>query len=306
MIDMKRQFASGLFPCMLGGAIVWVMVGAPAAALIAACRVFAWVIFAVPQMAITAAVLGLLQGLWLHLSSDWEESRPRKHAWLGSLSGAILGLLGFAPVFSRINIVADRGMVAVFLSAATVGGILSGVVLTRVGFLKRPYWTPRLGRSVLVGFLLIVPLVIAELRLYGAAVADRLPVSPVSEQDVNTLGVGDARDSRWAGCYEYLGQFSRSSGVVGSEGGLMKVAQDGGSLQIRTGEAYVLRGELRRNGAFRVGTQYANGQETTRVIWQGRFDGNSLQFTRRWTVVHHNGIENTTKLAGTAWRVSCD
>jgi hypothetical protein len=51
MLEMNRQwkFASSLFGCMLAEAMVWVIVGTPAAALVAACRVFVCVIFSLAK-----------------------------------------------------------------------------------------------------------------------------------------------------------------------------------------------------------------------------------------------------------------
>jgi hypothetical protein len=52
-------------------------------------------------------------------------------------------------------------MVAVFLLAGILDGIVSGVVLTRVGFAKRAHGRPKLGRSIVVGLVLIVPLLLS-------------------------------------------------------------------------------------------------------------------------------------------------
>jgi len=44
-----------------------VFVGVPVAAVVAALRVFVWVIVSLPEMVVTAAVLGAVHDLWLHL-----------------------------------------------------------------------------------------------------------------------------------------------------------------------------------------------------------------------------------------------
>lgn len=43
---------------------LWVMVGVPVAAAIAALSLSLWVIASFPEMALTAALLGAVQGLW--------------------------------------------------------------------------------------------------------------------------------------------------------------------------------------------------------------------------------------------------
>ena len=45
-------------------ALVWLVVGVPVASIIAAFAVFVWVITSLPEMLVTAAVLGSVQGFW--------------------------------------------------------------------------------------------------------------------------------------------------------------------------------------------------------------------------------------------------
>ena len=139
-------------------AAVWVIVGVPVAAIIAALRVFVFVVTSFPEMAVTAAALGAVQGLWLYLAGRSSEPEPGSLRWLGSLSGAVLGLLGFPPVFSRSNIVADRLMVAVFLLAAIGGGIAAGLASAAVVAVPVRGRRSDLGRSVALGCLLVLPL----------------------------------------------------------------------------------------------------------------------------------------------------
>jgi hypothetical protein len=102
---MKLRMYASLQPfrSIATTAAVWAMVGVPVAALIAAFRVFVWVIFSLPEMAATAAVLGAAQGLGLYLIGRPSQPEYGKFRWIGPVSGGILGLLGFPPVFSRIN-----------------------------------------------------------------------------------------------------------------------------------------------------------------------------------------------------------
>lgn len=89
------------------------------------------------------------------------------------------------------------------------------------------------------------------------------------------LAAGDARGSTWAGCYRYLEQLSRGSGVDG-------------------------------NGRFRFSAERTTGQVTLRVLWEAKFHDNSLDFTRRITVLRGLNLLNTTRLTGTAQRISCN
>ena len=300
---MEQRLSSSLNPFrnIATAAAVWAIVGVPVAAVIAAFRVFVWVILALPEMAATAAVLGAAQGLGLYLIGRPSQPGYGKSRWFGPVSGGILGLLGFPPVFSRINgVVADRLMVGVSLLAAVCGGIAAGFASARVVVLQGRRST--LGRSVLVGCLLVLPLAALDYHFYWPPTADRLPVSRVSHQAITNFSAGDARGSTWAGCYQYLGRYSRGSGVIGGEGGLLEVGETNGSLKVFNGSAYPLPGGVDGNGRFRFGAETTAGQDTLRVLWEGKFK----EFTRRMTVLRGMNILNTTRLTGTAQRISCN
>jgi hypothetical protein len=245
---MKARLLASLVRSIATAAAVWAIVGVPVAAVIAACRVFVWVIFSLPDMAATALVLGAVHGLWLYLVGRPSESKNL--GWLGSISGAILGVLGFAIVFSRINsVVADRPLVVVSLLAAVCGGLAAGFASARIVIV------PETRRSSLassiIGFLLLIPLTALDYNLYWPSTVDRLPVLRLSHQVVTHLTAGDARGSTWAGCYQYLGHLSHGSGVLGGEGGLLEVEQVDGSLKVRDGSAGPLQGEVDSTGHFR-------------------------------------------------------
>jgi|HubBroStandDraft_1064217.scaffolds.fasta_scaffold01097_7 hypothetical protein len=285
--------------------VVWVIVGVSIAALIAACRIWIWVILSVPDMAATAAVLGAVQGLWLYLAGWPPESDFRGLRRLGSVSGGILGLLGFPPVFSRSDIVTDRLTVAVFLLAAICGGIAAGLTSGRVLALRARRGRLTLSRSVLVGGLLVLPLAAVDYRLYLPLAADRLPVPGVSRQAVTNISAGNARGSAWAGCYQFKGQFSRGGGAVGGAWGPLKVSQTDGALKVLNGTS-AFQGGVDDDGGFRFGAEGIDSQYTIRVLWEGKFKGSSLGFTRRETVLRGTNIVNTTRLTGTAQRISCN
>jgi len=120
------------------------------------------------------------------------------------------------------------------------------------------------------------------------------------------LAAGDARGSTWAGCYQYLGQLSRGSGVPGKEGSLLRVQQADGTLRVLDGDAHPLLGGVDGNGRFRFGAERTTGQVTLRVLWEAKFHDNSLDFTRRITVFRGLNLLNTTRLTGTAQRISCN
>ena len=304
-LKMKQPLSPSLssFKSVAMATGAWIMVGVPVAAVIAALRVFVWVIFSLPEMAATAAVLGAVQGLWFYLACRPSEPEYDDLRWFGPVSGGILGLLGFPPVFSRIDgLVVDRPMVAVSLLAAVCGGIAAGFASVRVVAVLRS----TVARSVVVGCLLVLPLAALDYHFYWPPTADRLPVSRVSHQAITNISAGDARGSTWAGCYQYLGQYSRGSGVIGGEGGLMEVGQTNGFLKVFIGSAYPLLGGVHGNGRFRFGAETTTGQDTLRVLWEGKFNDNYLDFTRRMTVLRGMNILNTTRLTGTAQRISCN
>jgi hypothetical protein len=281
----------------------WVIVGVPVAAVIAAFRVFIWVIFSLPDMAVTAAILGAVHGCWLYLAGRPSETKSSEHRWFVPLSGGILGLLGFPPVFSRINgVVADRPLVAVCIVAAVGGGIAAGFAARRFAAAPRP----TLSRAVIVGCLLVLPLAVLDFHFFWPPTVDRLPVARLSTQAVTQVPAGDARGSAWAGCYQYLGQTSRGSGVLGGEGGILQVRQTDGALQVLDGSADPLLGGVDRQGRFRFGAERTTAPDTLRVLWEGKFNETSLDFTRRTTVLRATKILNTTRLAGTAQRISCN
>jgi hypothetical protein len=122
-------------------------------------------------------------------------------------------------------------MVAVFVLAAIVGGVAAGLVSARVMAEPLPARRSIFWRSTIVGCLLVLPLAAVDYHFYWPETADRLPVRRVSHQAILNLNADDSRDSSWTACYQYLGQFSRGSGVVGSEGGFLTMTQLSGTAQ---------------------------------------------------------------------------
>jgi hypothetical protein len=287
-------------------AVVWVVVGVPVTTLIAALAVFVWVITSLPEMAATAAVLGAVQGLWLHLAGRPSEAEASGLRWLAALSGGVLGLMGFPPVFARSSVVADRLMIAIFLVAAISGGIAAGFASASVAAMPVLGRRSNLIRTSVVSCLLLLPLAAIDYHYFWPPTVDRLPVPRVSREVLGSLAAGKARGSAWAGCYEYLGQLSRGSGVIGKEGGLLKVMQTDGALQVQDGGAPPLLGGVEADGSFRIGVERLTGRGAIRILWEGRFSGQSLDFTKRVTVIQGSRIVNTTRLTGHAQRILCN
>jgi hypothetical protein len=277
-------------------AAVWVMVGVPVAAAIAAFRVFVYVLVSLPEMVCIAAVLGAAQGAWLSLGAP-----PAKHVRpIAAVSGGVLGVLGFPPLVSRLNVIVDRPTVAVFFLAAVIGGIAAGLAASRI--IAAPL-RASLARTIFLGGVVFVALVVVDYRFYWPATIDRLPVPIVSHQAIANLSAGTASGSTWSGCYQYLGQTSRGSGVIGKDGGLLTVAEADGALKVFDGGAQASMGGVDSNGRFRFGTERTTGDTTLRDLWEGDF--NSEGFTRRMSVSRGNEVINTTRLTGTVRRVSC-
>jgi hypothetical protein len=298
-----------LFKNVATAAVVWTIVGVPVATVVAASRVFVWVITSLPEMAATAAVLGGVHGLWLYLVGQRSDSAQADLRWFGPVSGGILGLLGYPPVFSRINgIVVDRLAVAVFLLAAVCGGTAAGFAAARrVVPLQLRGRRSIAGRRLIIGCFFVLPVAAVDYHFYWPSTVDRLPVPRVSHRAVTNIPAGDARGSTWTGCYQYLGELSRGSGVLGKEGGLLRVAQSDGFLKVSDGSAGALLGGVNADGRFRFGVERtAPDRDVLRVLWEGKFEGRTLGFTKRTTGLRGENFLNTTRLTGTAHELPCD
>lgn len=280
---------------------LWVVVGVPVSAAIAALSFSVWVIASFPAMALTAALLGAVQGLWFCLAGQRSKPEYDDLLPLGLLSGGFLGLLGFPPVFSRASIIAARPTVAVFLMAAIVGGLAAGLVAARVLTMPLRGRRFKLGWKVVIGGLIVLTAI--DYRFYWPAAAERIAAPEVSRQEIANLSAGDARGSAWAGCYKYQGRLPLGTG---GETGQLKVAQTEGMLRVeKWGEPYSLLGGVDRNGRFRFGAEISTGQGTLRVLWQGKFHGNYLEFKRRTTVVNGANDLGARQLTGTAQLTTC-
>jgi hypothetical protein len=87
---------------------------------------------------------------------------------------------------------------------------------------------------------------------------------------------------------------------------LLKVAQTDGTLKVSDGDTPQLSGKVDSHGQFRFGAERIAGQDTIRVLWEGKLNGKSFDFTRRLTVLHGPNVQNTTQLSGTARQIACE
>ena len=297
----QRPSALVAFRSIGTAAALWLMVGVPVAAGIAAFCVSAWVIASFADMAVTAAALGAVQGLWFYLAGRRSKREHDGLRWLGLFSGGLLGALGFPPVFSRASIIAARPTVAVFLAAAIVGGIAAGLASARVLAVPLRGRTLTLGWRVVIGGL--IALAAIDYHFYWPATTERIALPEVSREEIMKLSAGNARGSAWAGCYQYQGRLPLGTG---GERGQLKVEQTDGALKVQQwGEAHPFLGGVDRNGRFRFGAEISTGQDTFRVLWQGKFHGISLEFTRRMTLLNGTNNLGAMQLIGTAQLAPC-
>ncbi len=282
---------------------MWLVVCAPVAAGIAASFVSFWMLASFPEIAVTATVLGGVQGLWFYLAGPGRfKSEYDGYLCLGAISGSFLGVLGFPPVFSRAGIIAANPTVAVFLLAAIAGGTVAGLVSAHVLTLLLQGRTLKLGwRVVFVGRIILTAI---DYHFYWPATTERIALPEISHQEIMNLSAGNAQGSTWSGCYHYQG---RNPLGIGMENGQLKVVQTDGVLHVEgsIAEPHSFSGGVDRNGRFRFGAEVSTGQDPSRVLWQGRFHGNSLEFQRRMTLLKGTNNPAATQLTGTAQLAPC-
>lgn len=303
---MATRFShwSRAFIIVFATSATWVIVAVPIAAAVSAIRFSLLFLFVLRQMAWSAAVLGGIQGVWvmladgLYRSGGSELSGPKSVdvRWFAAVSGGVLGLLGFLPVYSHTTIVVGMSTLISLVVSAVGGGIAAGVVSGVVLFRGR--LNPMaVAQSVIVGGLLVLALTAIEYAVYWNGFVERLPLPRAA---VANLPAGDAKGTDWSGCYKY---FAIDSGGGGAEGGPLVVKQEDGLLEVSVDHNSPLRGGIEQDGNFRVGSETKRYQTTVRSLWEGRF-GSGLVFTARTTALH-DGRVNTTAIQGVGKRTPC-
>jgi hypothetical protein len=298
----QRPSAFLAFRSIGTAAALWLVIGVPVAAVIAAFRASVWVITVVPAMAATACLLGAVHGLWFYLAGQGPKSNYNGFLLLGSVSGGFLGVLAFPPVFSSTNIIATRPTAAFFLMAAMVGGIAAGVIAAHVLYLPLQAQVSTTSRRVVVSGLILIVLAAIDYRFCWPATTERIAAPEVSRQDITGLSAGSARGSQWSGCYEFRGKTPLGQGGAF---GLLKVVQTDGLLKVEDGRESLMGG-VDRDGRFRFGAEITEHTDTLRILWNGKFHDSSFDFSKRLTVVNGVNSLGINPLTGTAQLFPCD
>jgi hypothetical protein len=308
---MGRMSFQTALKAILAAIFIWMCLGTLVAAFISSVIVSLLVVEVLPRMAVTAAMLGLAQGLCLLIASDpdtrisgFPTRNPGSARWLGAISGGVFGVLGFPPVYSHTNFSARAIAVEVFVVAAITGGAVAGARCSSLlaGILERP-----LRPGIVIALTLVFASILGavDYEEFWDATADRLPVPEVTERAIAKLGAGNAAGNAWSGCYDFRGTMSLGSGMSGGESGLLAVKQSDGVLEISTLDHRRWHGGVDENGRFRVGVKTDHGSNELLDLWEGQFSGGIFSFTKRSTLLGNGRVINSTKLIGTAERVPC-
>lgn len=312
---MQTPQSGWWLPCkMIAKSVaIWVFIGVPVAATISATRVSVFVIDAIPAMAAAAAVLGAAFGVCLLLICPWSQSTiverfKTRHShlrWFGAIFGGLCGLLGFPPVYSHNSINAPFSWIITFAGAAIIAGVASGVICC-AKLPAAPVSRSAIGRSIIVGTVALLAVAAVDYKLFWKATVDALPVPEVSRNAITSLAAGDAKGRVWSGCYDYEGKTSIGSGAQGTEGGLLIVQQNDGHLDISDLRNTHWIGGVDKNGHFRVGVESRFSDDILRTVWDGNFRSTFFTFTGRGTLMSSSKVINTTRITGTAQRISCN
>lgn len=287
---------------VLTAAALWVLIAVPVAGAVSMISLSALFLFALREMAITAAVLGAIHGLWLFLlcpSPQNSNDSPEKHTNLHrfcSLSGGVLGLMGFLPVYSQTTIFVGYLEIANILAAGVCGGAVAGFVLGQ-SLSRRGFSPPELRQTLIVGGLLVLSLGAIEYATFWNSVVDRLPLLRIS---VANLPAGNATGKDWSGCYRFSGIYTDGTGAEGP--GILMVKQDGGHLEISPDETWKLQGGIDRDGRFRVGEEISESGLTMRSLWEGKF-GSGILFKERDTAFEDGKLVNVYAEKGLGQRI---
>lgn len=299
------RLRSGIILSVLRAALVWATVGTCIAAAIFFPLFAFFSVFVLFDAAPVALALGVIEGLWLF----FEESRvanSQQFIRLGLISGAGLGILALPPALARTDLSDSSWMFpAVSVVAVLVGGGVGGVFSAksfRIGTISRET-SHSIQRLVAGCCLIFVPLGLAEYYYYGPIVQARLVVlNFLPKHSVMSLPAGNAKGSRWTGCYAFEYRNIGGSGVGGGE---LHVTQSDGRLTIEEGRD-TFDGGINSNGRFWVGRDVAYSDFEGRFLWEGKFINDScVQVSIRTTSLKNGAFANSELAKGTGFRVPC-
>lgn len=317
MPEKKDAGTLGVAWSVARGVLSWALVGCGTAAVISFLVLSAYAVFVFEDAGPAAAVLGAIQSVWLYLErTRWRSSREL--FGFGSLSGAALGLLGFAPSFAQTTVNFSWSAISVLLCAALAGGLAAGSVnawffVSQV----RADAPPGYSRWLFTGCCLVLSVAAFEYWHYGPIIIRKLPVPKLSESSVLNLPAGDATGSRWSGLYRFRGETFESSGMVGGERGLIQFVQNNGSLKVCRDGDEVLAGGINANGEFWAGSQRtgdaalvwrgSQGAYALRWLLKGKFlDNDHFEYSSRTSLLENGRFRNSTRVDGTGDRLRAE
>lgn len=289
---------------VLTASAIWALIGVPVAALLSLQGLVLLLTGRFGRGLVVGLVLGAVHGFWLTVGGRVVEVEDSGSNWPGAVSGALLGLLGFPAVFSKMTGLAfDYQQLAWLAIAVVCGGMVAGVISLRVISAYGPWDPPTRGRSAAVAGVLVLALGVADYCLYWSGFVEKLPAPAVSHKAVISIVAGNAHGSQWSGCYEYT-----AANYSTTNSGRLLVQQTHGELQVSdSGEEPALRGRVEADGRFRVASErefHGGNGSATRVLLEGRFSGDSAIFTKRWSMATPQRTV-TWRLNGTAHRSQC-
>ncbi len=272
-LTMNKMLATRqIVNSILTGILVWCTAGIGVSVLVSAVVVFTYALFIV------------------------------KDAFAGVLSGAGLGLLDFVPVYVKTTPCFGWWHIGWFVIAAVAGGSAAGFLNSQVHPSRvppgtRPAWKIRAA----LGTLLFFCAAGFESEHYGERLLERLPAWPVSERAIAKIHTGNALGTARSGSYQYLGRFHRSC-VVGSNGGVMEIKQQDGSLQAYVADMW-LKGGINADGRFWAAGQRSSTTDRNSILrnlFVGRFRNETqFDYILRSSLIVNGSTKNTTMESGT-------
>jgi len=276
------------------GAAVWALVGTSVAVLVCVPVLFAYAIWVVAYALLPAIAAGAIHGACLH----WQRGGWARFAQLkrfGAFTGVLFGLLAFLPAFGQNGASYRWLYVGFYVAAAVAGGGAAGWMTAAV-----TRWQPGVrhspARRAVSLLLVLAPLAAFDYWAFGERVRVRLPAIALSREAVVNLPAGDARSSRWSGCYQYEGR-----NLTGMSGGSAEFRHDGGRLVVVLGGDLELRGGIDADGRFWAGNERPTTDRAgaLRYLFEGRFvDDTRFEHALRLTLLENGRVKNTIRTEG--------